>query len=44
MWHWKQCSYNAFCLIGPLGSSKWFDTYDDLYRFCQEKGIDAKQV
>ena len=43
-WHWKQCSYNAFCLTGPLGTSKWFDTYSELYEFCQAKQIDAKQV
>ena len=43
-WHWKQMGYNAFLLSGPLGSSKWFDTYGDLYRFCKAKGIDATQV
>ncbi len=44
MWHWKQCSPNDFVLRGPLGSSKWFKSYDELHRFCLSKGIDAKQV
>lgn len=43
-WYWQQHSYNAFRLFGPLGTQKWFDTYDALYRFCQSKGIDAKQA
>lgn len=44
MWHWRQCSYNAFVLTGPLGTQKWFDCYQALYDFCQSKGIDAKQA
>lgn len=42
-WHWKQHSHNAFRLSGPLGTSRWFETYDALYKFCQSKNIDATQ-
>lgn len=44
MWYWKQCSYNTFVLTGPLGTQKWFDSYQALYDFCQSTGIDAKQA
>lgn len=42
MYHWKQTAWNTYQLIGPICKS--FKSYEELYTFCKNRGINATQV
>lgn len=42
--YWKQERWNRYALTAPGFPTTYFTDYAGLYRYCQRRGIDARQV